>query len=235
MGTPIWKGYTALVEQPQSRGFEIGDVTRKIGIWVGTYDDCVAALPVKGLFGSDAFAGWIVDGASLAPDRGERARLTVRYVNSIGSGRPLPEDHWRLEGVEDNPRIERNPKYSSLTAQHLEGVQTAVQGKDDTIRDAAYTALTTLGKELVDKMRRGQESYYAAVRRYVWTTSSYTPPIAVDGGTIGTPGGPGAAYLNPTYQWLRFADDVDYANGVYKITSTWLGGPNGHWDSDIYS
>jgi len=235
MPSSVWKGYTTLLEQKESRGYEVGDVTRKIGVWRGKYDDCEAALPAKGTLGSDAFAGWLVDSATLNPDmRGLGATLIVRFTNSSGSGQSLPEDTWRLESVEDNPRVERHPRYSSLTAQNLEDVQTAVQGRDDTTRDTAYAALPALGQELVDKMRRGQESYYAAVRRYVWTTSSFVPPAAVDGGTIEVPGGPGLAYLNPGFDWLRMADDLEYQNGVYKITSTWLGGPNGHWDPDIY-
>jgi hypothetical protein len=38
--------------------------------------------------------------------------------------------------------------------------------------------------------------------------------------------------------WLRLADVPEPAgvNGsVYKITSTWLGGSDGHWDKLLYS
>jgi len=41
----------------------------------------------------------------------------------------------------------------------------------------------------------------------------------------------------PSFSWLRLADSLNHAgvNGsMYKITRTWVGGPAGYWDPDLY-
>jgi hypothetical protein len=235
MSTPTYVNVSSLITMPTSGGWEIGTVTRRIQRVQGKKSDCEAAAPVRGMFGTGDFGGWVVDQVTIEPDRGGLATMEIRYVATLGSGAPLPEDEWRLEPFEDNPRIERHPRYAGLNGEALQNVQTAVQGLDQDQRDEAYDDLDATGKELVDKMRRGMESYYRAALRYVWVTSSYTPPIPIAAGYVETPGGPGSIWLPPGYDWLRQADGVDYLNGVYRITSTWIGAPSGHWDDDIYT
>ena len=39
---------------------------------------------------------------------------------------------------------------------------------------------------------------------------------------------------NYSISWLRQADTIEYERTWYKVTSTWIGSPVGHWDYDIY-
>jgi hypothetical protein len=107
------------------------------------------------------------------------------------------------------------------------------------------TALTdadqqTMALNLLDKLRKGEETYYLAGFKYTWWYFSYTLPILSDGGIIETPSGPGvvATAFPADQSWLRLADNmipVGVNGSMFKITLTYLGGPQGHWDSDIYS
>jgi len=237
MSTPTYSPSlsTQLIERSDSGVWEIGTLTRRTQILEGKLALAIAAVPGRGWLGSGSYAGWIVDSATLTPDKG-RAVLVIRYSAAVGSsGVPLPEDEWRVEMFEDNPRLERHPRYSGLSASDLEDVQTALQSHDDAERASAYTGLSATGKELVDKIRKGQESYYRAAARYSWTESDYVAPPTTIGGYIESPYGPGAPYVAPSYSWLRLADSIDYLNGLYRTTRVWLGGPSGHWDADIYA
>lgn len=90
---------------------------------------------------------------------------------------------------------------------------------------------------LLGWLDHGNETYYEVGTKYSWVWHSFVLPPLHNGGVIEPfpTGGPrmGDASLN----WLRLADNPESAgvNGsVYKITSSWLGGPSGHWDPLLY-
>jgi hypothetical protein len=105
------------------------------------------------------------------------------------------------------------------------------------------------GIVLLDLLRSGGESYYLGGTRYRWHWHSFTlPPTSIArpspdyyrtlGGFRQAPRGPLAGSLPSNMQWLRLADTVSPVgvNGsCYKITSTWLGGPSGHWSDILYA
>ena len=83
----------------------------------------------------------------------------------------------------------------------------------------------------------GYETYYLVGTKYSHIWYSFTfPPLSAGGVIEPFPtGGPRAG--DASLSWLRLADNPEPAgvNGsVHKITSTWLGGPTGHWDSVLY-
>lgn len=96
---------------------------------------------------------------------------------------------------------------------------------------AAFAAL------LLGWLRNGTETYYLAGRKYTYIRHFFTFPLTSNGGVIQTPlYGPRAG--DTSLSWLRLADSVEPAgvNGsVYRLMSTWLGGPGGHWDPVLYS
>lgn len=117
-------------------------------------------------------------------------------------------------------------------------------GPDGTNYYNATTAAEQLllAQKLLAKWAAGEETFYLVAWRYTYETFSYTAPTVSKGGVPGTPGGPLAAYLPPNVSWLRLADDCDpagVAGSMYKLTTTWLGGPIwggiGYWDTDIYT
>ncbi len=99
-----------------------------------------------------------------------------------------------------------------------------------------WAAQANFGAILYNWLMQRNETYYLAGRKYSYIRHFFTFPETSDGGVTETPQfGPRAG--NTSMSWLRLADAVEPAgvNGsVYKMTSTWLGGPIGHWDPILY-
>ena len=94
------------------------------------------------------------------------------------------------------------------------------------------------GGTLLAWLQHGHETYYQAGVKYSYVWHSFDLPSLTMGGVIESSpfGGPMAG--NTSFSWLRLADCVEPAgvNGsVYKITSSWFGGPGGHWEPTLYS
>jgi len=93
------------------------------------------------------------------------------------------------------------------------------------------------GLKLYRWLMRGHETYYEAGIKYSWIWYSFSFPTLSKGGIIEPFPIGGPMMGDASQSWLRLADVPEPAgvNGsVYKITSTWLGGPNGHWDWEVY-
>ncbi len=91
---------------------------------------------------------------------------------------------------------------------------------------------------LLDWLDHGHETYYEAGIKYSWIWNSFTWPSLSVGGVIEVFPSAGPMMGSAAFSWLRLADapEPNGVNGsVYKVTSTWLGGPNGHWDPVLYS
>jgi hypothetical protein len=96
---------------------------------------------------------------------------------------------------------------------------------------------TAVMNMLIEKLTKGQETYYLAGLKYTWTRHFYDPQAINRGGYIEQPGGPLAGYLPYDFDWLRNCDRQQPVGtgGVYKVTYSWVGGPSGHWDRDLYA
>lgn len=94
------------------------------------------------------------------------------------------------------------------------------------------------GIVLLDWLDHGAETYYQAGTKYIHIWHSFTWPTLSNGGIIEPFPNAGPRAGDASLSWLRLADNPEPAgvNGsVFKITSTWLGGPGGHWDPILYS
>jgi hypothetical protein len=90
---------------------------------------------------------------------------------------------------------------------------------------------------LLDWLDHGNETYYLAGTKYSWIWYTFVWPTLSNGGIIVPFPTAGPRMGDASLSWLQLADNPEPAgvNGsVYKITSTWLGGPNGHWDPNLY-
>jgi hypothetical protein len=90
---------------------------------------------------------------------------------------------------------------------------------------------------LLDWLDHGHETYYQAGTKYSYIWHSFVFPTLHAGAVIEPCPTGGPRMGDASLSWLRLADNPEPAgvNGsVHKITSTWLGGPNGHWDPNLY-
>jgi hypothetical protein len=237
MSSATLKNLGSLIEQPESRSRNWSkEGLTETRIYVAEYAVAKAAQKPPGTIGSGDLAGFVIRSSNIESIRGLAARLTDVWSYGGDDGdpevNPLPADEVALQATNQSPKLERHPNYATLTGAQFDLVDLAIKAATDAERAAAYAALPTLGKELVDLIRAGNESYYLATLRYSWVTHSYSLPSSTRGGYVETVGGPLASYFIGTIAWLREADNLDYQNGIWRRTISWLGADA--WNADIY-
>lgn len=236
MSDPTFKNLSALVESPESRRVEwTKDALVETRIYVAAYDVARAALKAPFTAGTDDLEGFIIRSSVVEAVRPGLGRLVDVWVfggdDADPETVPLPQDEVAVSATNQSPRLERHPRYVSLTSEQLALVENALRAQTNA-RNDAYEDLNTLGKELVDKIRAGNESYYLATLRYSWAVHSYTVPNTTRGGFVESISGPLAGYFSGSISWLREADQLEYSNGIWRKTVSWLGADT--WDEDIY-
>jgi hypothetical protein len=228
---------TDFVEMPDSPAYHFGEKPTLTRRWRGTYAQIIAQMPAIG----SVDGSWTVRSVDPQKQPGDQGMVSVTYEGT-GAGvgdNTLPADEADLQGSDMSPRLERHPRYAPITEAGMKLVRTAVDSPEQALADAALAELSgsALALELIEKLLRGQETYYLASYTYTWTSFSWTFPVATPAGKRQAPLGPYAAYLAPLtgagWSWLRVADNV-YGTGMYRTTRVWMGAPGGHWDEDIY-
>jgi hypothetical protein len=239
---PIWKGYSGLVEVPQSGTFRAAERVSFTQVFEGKYSDGFTYWNARPRGSAWTFtvvgvsADFVVEESTLElVDKGGRARITTLYLY-LGS---VPPDEWSMVPFEINPAIERHTFFSTLTQEDLRKAkalfnaataagQTAIQGV------IASTTNATLTTNLVNKWLRGEETFYLAGFKFQHTLYFTSAPTTSEGGFIQTPTGAFSGYIPGGMSWLRQADELIWSNGLWKLTRTWIGAPGGWWDTDLY-
>jgi hypothetical protein len=246
MGTPIWKGTTALSFQVESGTLVLSDRSTYVDIYRGPYIAAYDGLLARGTFGTAARLGWVVTSSKVESEKGGVGKLTINWeAGGTYAWPPLPCDEFTLAALELYPSIERAGYFNGITAVTAALAKACGTGSTAMARAAAYDQITlisdptqqALGLSLAAKYSRGEETFYLAGWRYVWTSYSYSLPSTTLGAMIQAPLGPLYGYFSGSISFLRLADDLQSAgvNGsCFKVSRTWLGAPDGYWDSDIY-
>jgi len=242
----IWKGKsdlftagvnTVLVEQADSPEYVFGEKVTCVRKFKGLHSLCVSSAISRGAIGTGDMAGFWVTRSLVRRQARQIGELVIEYeAYDSSSGASLPPDEYGLHPFEVNPKTEQHPLFASLTEAERELVRGWVDAPDPTTR-ATNKALVTgaLAQQLGGKLLSGIETYYLAGWTYSWSLYSWSIPTVVDGGYVETPGGPLNGYLGSGVDWLRQADDLTFDGSNHKLTRTWLGGPTGQWDADLYA
>lgn len=244
--TPTHKNLGSLIEASESPIYEIGETITQTRIYHATISVCLANIVFKGTAGTGAQSGYQVQRCTVTSLGGSQGRLTLVWeANASGSGATLPPDEVAVQADNQSPRVERHPIFKPLEDQKvgavgseeyvLDLVENAVRAQTRTDRETALGKLAAvpLALKLIKKLQRGQESYYAASLRTAWVTHSWDLPSISRGGFRDPVQGPLAGYFVSDIDWLREADDLQYSNGIWRWTRSWLGSPE--WDPDIYT
>lgn len=252
MSSPTHKNLDSLIESNDSPSYVVaGGQVAQTRIYHAKFSVCLANILYEGAIGTGDQSGYVLTSCTVQHIGSEQGRLTYVWgAAGSGSGVTLPPDEVSVSGDNLSPRVESHKRYKPLDGVNVdwEGesvpllavVQNAVQATSSTTRAKAIAILTAtpvsaLALELVKKLEAGREAFYMAALRYSWTTHSFTIPTMYRGGWIEAPGGPLAGYFVADIDWLREADDLQYSAGIWRLTRSWLGGPNGHWDLQLYS
>lgn len=232
---PTWRPNSpGLIEAPDSPSFVFAERITKTRSYGGRFEDCAAFAVAKGTIGTGEEVGYWVARCEVTRQPGAAGRLVIAWEAISGDlGYQLPPDEFGIEPFEANPALENHPLYQGISAESLSNVHKALNGDDD-----AELALTQIPDPtawfLLRKLRRGTTNWYVAGFRYTWVLHSWGLPAATKGGFLQTPGGPLEGALPAGIAWLRYSDQLSYQNGVFRLTRTWLGGPDGFWDPELY-
>lgn len=246
MPLPIWKGFSGLIIQPESGKLSLSDRATFTDVYKGPAATCEGGVLRRGTFGSGDRAGWVVTSSISENEKGGIGKLTINWEagGASASAGLLPLSEFDSQVVELYPKIERNAFFAGITRDTISAAYAAVLGATKAQRDAAYAYVSglsdptqqNLGLKLISKLQMGEESWYLAGMRYMYIWYSFTAPALNMGGYVDSPAF-ATTFGIASYDWLRLADFVQAAgvNGsAFKVTSTWLGGPGGYWDTDIY-
>lgn len=246
--SPTHKNLDSLIEGEDSGEYSIGaNGIIQTRIFRAKYSVCVANILFVGASGTGEQLGYQVQNCNVKPIGSEQGQLTIVWeASGASSGATLPPDEVGVAPDNQSPRIERHPMFKPLenktiiidteTVFVLSVVENALRTSDPKERAKLEKKLVSepLALKLLEKMRRGMESFYMASLRYIWATHSWTIPTISRGGFRQAPQGPLANYFAADIDFLREADDLSFHQGIWRWTRSWTGAVGAHWDPDIF-
>jgi hypothetical protein len=129
-------------------------------------------------------------------------------------------------------------KLRDLEADEVEALQAIISGKDKDSSGASYKDKVTsdLGKKALEKIQRGQTSYYSP--KVTWRQATVRKASAASSdvrkiGKIDEPDGRQPS-LSDGRNWLYNGVTQTQEGGSYRIEREWIASDRGGWDEDIY-
>jgi hypothetical protein len=242
----------------------LADRVADVDLWRGPIALCRERTLRRGTYGTGTRLGWVCTSSEVEWEQKGIGKLRINWEvgGPFAANYFLPLDDWREETVELYPKVERHAKMTdsedpantispetielSYQASHgssarsradaLEDLQGLYARNSDPPEGSTWEDQLEFGMLLYHWLVRGHETYYLAGVKYMYIHHYFSRPITTKGGFIQSPQyGPRAG--DTELSWLRFADatePVGVNGSVIRLISSWLGGPDGHWDSTLY-
>ena len=180
-----------------------------------------------------------VDNVTAQVSEGDLAQITCNYAGADPSTTDGPSPSSSTVGLSlsEEPLLS-HPKFKDLDETELEALKAISSGKEKDDGGALLKDKITsdLGKKALNKIMRGQTSYYSP--RIVWR-ESYTKnrPLRQSDlnkiGEIDTP--EKAPGLSDSRNWLLNGLTQSQEGSSFRIEKEWLCSDSGGWDEEIYS
>jgi hypothetical protein len=179
-----------------------------------------------------------VDSATAQVTEGDIAQITCNYAGTDNADNEASKTTYSLGlSLSEEPLLS-NKKFQSLDDGEVEALQAIISGKDKDAAGAAYKDKVTsaLGKKALEKIQRGQTSYYSP--KVTWRQATVRKASAASSdlqkiGKIDEPDGRQPS-LSDGRNWLYNGVTQTQEGGSYRIEREWIASDRGGWDSDIY-
>ena len=179
-----------------------------------------------------------VDNASAQVSEGDIAQITCSYAGTDNADNEPSKTTYTLGlSLSEEPLLSHK-KLRDLEADEVEALQAIISGKDKDSSGAAYKDKVTsdLGKKALEKIQRGQTSYYSP--KVTWRQATVRKASAASSdlqkiGKIDEPDGRQPS-LSDGRNWLYNGVTQTQEGGSYRIEREWIASDRGGWDEDIY-
>ena len=179
-----------------------------------------------------------VDNASAQVSEGDIAQITCSYAGTDNADNEPSKTTYTLGlSLSEEPLLSHK-KLRDLEADEVEALQAIISGKDKDSSGAAYKDKVTsdLGKKVLEKIQRGQTSYYSP--KVTWRQATVRKASAASSdlqkiGKIDEPDGRQPS-LSDGRNWLYNGVTQTQEGGSYRIEREWIASDRGGWDEDIY-
>jgi hypothetical protein len=179
-----------------------------------------------------------VDNATAQVSEGDIAQITCNYAGTDNTTNDANKTSYTLGlSLSEEPLLSHK-KFRDLEADEVEALQGIISGKDKDSAGSSYKDKVTsaLGKKALEKIQRGQTSYYSP--KVTWRQATVRKASAASSdvrkiGKIDEPDGRQPA-LSDGRNWLYNGVTQTQEGGSYRIEREWIASDRGGWDEDIY-
>lgn len=239
MASPLWRGTTALVEDPRSPLWVFGERITLTRVFAGQHAACLAAAPLKGFGGTGIAAGYIVEESRVERDRGGQGKLTIQYTlpggAAPGQGAQLPPNEVEFQNERLELALQKHPRYAGIGEALLRDINVVIESTNESTKTDPLTRINAnaLAKELYGKLQKGNTHYFIYAPVYRVVSHWWGPPSTSGGGYLETPPSVLSVSLPSGLQWLREGDRLAFNGATWQLERKWIGVPE--WDAQLYT
>jgi hypothetical protein len=180
-----------------------------------------------------------VDNATAQVSEGNIAQITCNYAGTDNTSNDPNKTSYSLGlSLSEEPLLSHK-KFRDLEEDELEALQAIISGKDKDGSGSPYKDKVTsaLGKKALEKIQRGQTSYYSP--KIIWRQATVRKASAASSdvrkiGQIDSPDGREPS-LSDGRSWLLNSVTQTQEGNSYRIEREWISSDAGGWDEDIYN
>lgn len=238
MGTPIWRGTSALIEQANSPKWTFGEQIQLDRIFKGPYAVCLASAPGYGAIGTGVATGLRVRESTVTRERGSIGMLVITFEpfrSAPLENIPLPEDTEELRQDHLEYALEKHELFKALTSQDLSDIKTVLETSwEDKDHQPAVDRInrTFAAQQLLAKKQKGTTHYFEFPPVYVRKSYTWVEPSTLNGGGVIETPNTVRISLPAGFKFLRQADTLAWNGTHFELKREWIGSQD--IDSDLY-
>jgi hypothetical protein len=180
-----------------------------------------------------------VDTATAQVSEGDIAQITCNYAGTENTDNDPAKTSYSLGlSLSEEPLLSHK-KFKTLSDEEKEALQAIISGKEKDAAGTAYKDKVTSadGKKALEKILRGQTSYYSPKITWRQSTVRRTSAASSDVRKIGQIDSPDGRQpnLSDGRTWLLNSVSQSQEGNSYRIEREWISSDAGGWDTDIYN
>lgn len=179
-----------------------------------------------------------VDTATAQVSEGDIAQITCNYAGTDNASNDPAKTTYSIGMSLSEEPLLSHKKLKDLSVEEKEALQAIISGKDKDSYGSLYKDKITSpgGKKALEKIQRGQTSYYSPKLTWRQSTVRKASAASSDVNKIGQIDNPDGRQpnLGNGRNWLLNSVTQTQEGSSYRIEREWISSDAGGWDADIY-